>query len=485
MHAMRRSTSIRWEATMSNAEQAAIALTRFGLGARPGDLSTIAGDARGWLARQIERPDAFALRSADLPDRTEAAQALADFLEERRTRRDRRAAPQEGVESPASMTDAPNRSAIAAYTGILRREIVARGRRAAATNDPYAERLVHFWSNHFTVAVQKATVVPFAGLYEREVIRGGLTGSFADLALAAARHPAMLLYLDQAQSAGPNSAAGRRRGAGLNENLAREILELHLLGPQGGYSQADVTEFAKALTGWTIAGPRLQRFTGDAPQGAFVFVDAMHEPGPRMFMGKRYPEAGEAQARAMLLDAARQPACARRVSERLVRHVIADAPPPRAVEALERVFLETEGDLASLHKALIGRPEAWAVEQRKFKTPNEFIISSLRALDISAPDPVMLTGAFEILGQQPFRAPSPEGWADDAPSWAAPDAVMKRLEWAEALAARTDARARPEAVAEAALGPLLASGAREAIQRAESSAQGLVLMLMSPEFQRR
>jgi uncharacterized protein (DUF1800 family) len=464
------------------------ATNRFGLGARPDDSSRIAPDPRGWLTQQIEYPASFQLNAPSLPDRTQVARALASFLIAQRDRMN---------SGPGNLSAAEQVAAVAlplrALNQIAADEILVRTRHGLQTDSDFAERLVYFWSNHFTVAATKATTIPWVGLYEREVIRANLTGRFSDLLIAMAQHPGMLLYLDQAQSIGPDSAIGLRRNSGLNENLAREILELHTLGVQSGYSQTDVNELAKALTGWTVASPRTQRWAPSAQPGDFVFIADWHEPGARTVLGQCYPEDGEAQGRAILLDLARHPATARRVAQQLACHFVADEPPLRAIEQLETAFLEHQGDLVSVHKALINLPEAWGsggvggrgMESQKFKSPSEFLLSSLRMLGQRTIEPAPLRSAINLLGQPPFRAPSPAGWPDRASHWAAPDAIMKRLEWSQLLADRLGSRERPEDRLARAVGPALSAETLRAIRRAESQSQGLVLALMSPEFQRR
>jgi uncharacterized protein (DUF1800 family) len=466
------------------------AANRFGLGARPADIARIAPDPRSWLTRQIEQPDCFQLNDPSLPGRPQIAQALTTFLIAQRDRMN---------SGPSNLTAAEQAEAVAlplrALNQIAADEILARTRHGLQTDSDFAERLTYFWSNHFTVAATKATTIPWVGLYEREVIRANLTGRFSDLLIAMAQHPGMLLYLDQAQSIGPNSLIGLRRNSGLNENLAREILELHTVGVQSGYSQTDVTELAKALTGWTIASQRTQRWAPSAQPGDFVFIADWHEPGARTVLGQRYPEGGEAQGRAILLNLARHPATARRIAQQLACHFVADEPPVRAIEQLETAFLEHQGDLIAIHKALIDLPEAWSVgvggggskglDTRKFKSPSEFLLSSLRMLGQRTIEPAPLRNAINLVGQPPFRAPSPAGWPDRASHWAAPDAVMKRLEWSQLLADRLGNRERPEDRLAGALGPALSAETLRAIRRAESQAQGLVLALMSPEFQRR
>jgi len=457
-----------------------LALNRFGLGAHPGEAARLGADGEGWLKAQLRRADAFLLSADGLPTAAQAGEAY-------RAQRQQRQAQASAEAGQAPPPAPPNAVDLERSRQLLLREGQARAQRHLTSNDHFAERLVRFWSNHFTIAAVKGTVLPFVGLYERAAIRPNLTGSFEALLLASATSQGMLTYLDQFQSVGPNSLAGKRRGRGLNENYARELLELHTLGVNGGYTQADVTELARALTGWTIAGPQLQRLAPQAEPYSFVFVPALHEPGTRTVLGKRYPEGGEAQGRTILHDLVRHPATARYIAGRLARHFAGDQPPPSLVRRLEKTFLDTEGDLPSLHAALLDGPEAWAAEPLKFKQPEEFLISALRAIGLREVEGRAYSAGLDLMGQPFWRPPSPEGWPDDAESWAAPDALIKRLEWAQALARRVAPQlpARPQDLGAAVLGPALSAATGEAVSRAESAAQGLTLLLMSPEFQRR
>ncbi|MGF1461654.1 MAG: DUF1800 family protein [Maricaulaceae bacterium] len=459
---------------------AAIALTRFGMGARPAEIAAIAQDPQGALQSHLDAPEP--LDAAGLKSGAEAAaESFAYFA--RRRERLRQNTNQDGVYDPDTDENFPEdtrREIGRLVRATLGQEVSARTRHAMTTPTGFHERLVRFWSNHFTVAATTAQTLAITGPYEREAIRPHVTGRFADLLSAVVRHPGMLVYLDNIFSVGPNSRAGRRIGRGLNENLAREILELHTLGVDGGYDQADVEAFARALTGWSVGNPRF----GQARMGQFVFAAPLHEPGPQTVLGKRYAEDGEAQAQAILDDLARHPATARTVATKLARHFIADAPPAGAIARLEAVFLETDGDLKALSLALLDEDAAWDQALSKMKTPEEFFLSAGRALDIPTLRPEALTGVYRALGQRPFGAPSPKGWPDDAESWAGPDALMKRLEWSSAAAQRVGGR-DPKAWLDTALGPLASEATRLAVSRAESREQGLTLALMSPEFQRR
>ncbi|WGF89261.1 DUF1800 domain-containing protein [Marinivivus vitaminiproducens] len=448
----------------------AIALNRFGLGARG---NAPPGDPRAWLLEQIPsfeaRPAAFASARTTPEIAREHAEDRADLtdldpearMEKRKVLRQRARA-------------------------LYRDEVGMRVTAALTTPAPFVERLVHFWSNHFAISADKPQVTALAGAFEREAIRPHVLGRFEDMLLAVERHPAMLLFLDQVRSVGPNSrrarrAAERGRRLGINENLAREILELHTLGARGGYTQHDVGAFALALSGWTVDG-----MGGDADEtGAFRFRPQMHEPGPRTLLGRTYAEDGADQARAVLRDVAASEATARHVATKLARHFIADDPPPGAVDRLTAAFVSSGGDLPEVYRALIGLPDAWDARSRKFKTPWEWTISALRGLGRSEPGSAQVVALLNQLGQPTWQPRSPAGYDDVAGSWAAPEALVRRIEIALRLARpagdRIDARERAPAL----LPGVLTERTQTQIARAESPATALALMLASPEFQRR
>ncbi|MEO6339403.1 MAG: DUF1800 domain-containing protein [Caulobacteraceae bacterium] len=446
---------------------AAIAVTRFGLGARPGEIAAAKSDPRGWLKAQINR------QGADQPggDGAPLPDMRSRFSEFQQYRASLQAA-KDDMEA--------RRMALAPIGQANQAEILARARLASTTPAGFRERWAMFWANHFTVAAKAPQVAVAVGPFEREAVRPHVFGRFEEMLFATSRHPGMLMYLDQAQSIGPASTAGQRRGGGLNENLAREILELHTVGADAGYTQADVTEFARALTGWSMGGAN-----AGPEAGAYIYRVAMHEPGGRTVMGRSYREGQEDQAARILTDLAASPKTARHLARKLAIHFVADEPPPALTARLERAYLDSQGDLAAVATALIDAPEAWAAPQAKLKTPYEFLVSGYRAAG-QAPTraPRELTQPLTALGQPPFRAPQPNGWSDLAGDWAAPDAIVKRLAWAKAFAA-ANAPADPTAAAEQALGARLSAPVRTAIARAETRDEAFALMLMSPEFQRR
>jgi uncharacterized protein (DUF1800 family) len=347
----------------------------------------------------------------------------------------------------------------------------------------FQERLVRFWANHFTVSIQnKIVVAPVAGAYVREAIRPNVMGTFADLLHAAEQHPAMLVYLDNAQSVGPNSFAGQRLDKGLNENLAREILELHTLGVDGGYTQADVTSFAKVLTGWTVPrkGGRMQGTPGE-----FHFEPRIHEPGPQTVVGRRYDEDGVRQGEVVLRDLAQNPATHRHLATKLARHFIADDPPKDSVARIAAAFGHGDGDLRHVYRALIAEDAVWSQPLSKVKSPEEFLVSILRGMSLDDVDQYKVVEALTVLGERPFFASSPQGWPDDTGSWAGPDAIKTRLDYASRVGAKAGASFDARELSTQMMGDVVSPRTKEALARAASPAQGLTLLLMSPEFQRR
>jgi uncharacterized protein (DUF1800 family) len=297
--------------------------------------------------------------------------------------------------------------------------------------------------------------------------------------LAVESHPAMLIYLDNARSIGPDSIAGVRQKRGLNENLAREILELHTLGVRSVYSQEDVTRFANVITGWTVIAPRQD----PARAGEFVFNPNMHQPGAQTVIGRSYPDNGVEQGRAVLAALAQHPATAKHVATKLARHFVADEPPPALVERLAKRFLATQGDLKEVTKTLVTAPEAWDAPRAKLKRPGEWIIASLRAVGVTPPDIGPVMQAHNLLGEPLWRPSAPKGFSDESAPWL--DGLAQRLDIANQLARRVGGQADPREVFEETLAPIASTETRQAITRAESRPQALALLFMAPEFQRR
>ena len=467
--------------------EAALALHRFGLGPRPGAIAALASDARGALLAEINRADAGRIADPALPASGESARLAFQFQQQQRAARQAeraaRAAAPEAQPNPSSpqKQDAPpaNPPAPRVPQQLYVREAEARIHAAASAEIGFVERLVWFWSNHFCVSADKGGVRPICGAYEREAIRAHVLGRFSDMLMAVEAHPAMLLYLDNARSIGPQSLAGLRQKRGLNENLAREILELHTLGVRTVYTQADVTSFANVITGWTVTTPRQDAMRA----GEFEFNGRMHQPGPQTVIGKVYPDTGVEQGRAVLKTLAHHSATALHIATKLARHFIADDPPPALVQRLTRRFLETGGDLKELAKTLIAAPESWDPALRKLKRPAEWIAAALRAANVTAPETGPVMQAYNLLGEPLWRPSAPKGFSDESGPWL--DGLAQRLDIANQIARRMSADADPRQMLDESLGPLASSETRQAITRAESRPQAFALLFMAPEFQRR
>jgi uncharacterized protein (DUF1800 family) len=456
--------------------QAALALHRFGVGPRAGSIAAIASDPRGALLAELDRPGAGRISDPDLLTSGVAARVAFAYQQAPGSggapeMKDQSAAPPASAPKPNPGPSVPQQIYLA--------EAKARIHAALAADVGFVERLVWFWSNHFCVSADKGNVRQICGAYEREVIRANVLGRFGDMLLAAESHPAMLIYLDNARSIGPDSMAGLRQKRGLNENLAREILELHTLGVRTVYTQDDVTRFANVITGWTVVPFRQDALRG----GEFDFNPRMHQPGAQTVIGKSYSDGGLEQGRAVLATLARHPATAKHVATKLARHFVADEPPPALVDRLAKRFLATQGDLKEVGKALVAAPESWEAPRAKLKRPGEWVVAALRAVGVTPAEIGPVMQAHNLLGEPLWRPSAPKGFADESAPWL--DGLAQRLDIANQFARRLGAEADPRDVFEEALAPLASDETRQAITRAESRPQALALLFMAPEFQRR
>ena len=463
---------------------AVVALNRFGLGAEPGDVLRIASNPRAALITELD-PDVALLDSADLPATPDVVAALRQIQMERKTARAGAsdaapAAPaMDGLQTDMATAAGDAASGPPTPDQFYMAEIAARIDRVRQADAGYVERLVAFWTNHFAVEAATGEIERgLVGAFEREAIRPHVLGRFADMLDAVTRHPAMLAYLNNETSIGPNSPAGVKTGRGLNENHARELMELHTIGVNGGYTQADVIALAKVLSGWSFSRGASDR----DPIGAFVFRAGAHEPGAQTVLGKVYAEGGENQGQAVLADLANSPATATHIATELARSFVADDPPASLVARLATSFQTSGGDLLQLSRDLVASDEAWQ-GPGKFRTPQQFVWAATRALDVQ-PKPALVRRVLTTLGQMPWDPPSPAGFDDTSATWLAPDAMTSRLDAAEQFAELADPTVDPAALADDLFGGSISPKTREAVARAESQAQGLALLLMSPEFQR-
>ncbi|KJC55575.1 hypothetical protein UB31_00990 [Bradyrhizobium sp. LTSP849] len=521
-----------------DSQAALVALNRFGFGARggaSGDLINAASDPRGFVKAELARPSGVLLEAPGLQSTPQLGQAVFAYQDQVKQAREAAAkavAPTEAqpAQTPADqkpglrrnlslntvateiagqMTEAkptdnkpadnamkpdamqpaiapPAAKAAPQPLNVIqktfRAEALARLQRATLVDCGFTERLVVFWSNHFCISASKGELARmWAGAFEREAIRPHVLGRFADMLKAVEQHPAMLFFLDNQQSLGPDSRAGQNRKRGLNENLAREIMELHTLGVGGGYTQEDVTSLARIITGWTFAGRQGQL----GVPGSFVFNTNAHQPGPQMLLGKTYEATGLSQGEAALADIARHPATANFVATKFVRHFVADDPPQPLVARLRDVFVKTDGDLKALATALVDSDEAWQAPLTKMRSPYDFVIASGRLLARVPEDPGGYLNNLNLLGQPLWTPAGPNGFPDTSAAWAAPEGMKLRLDIASQMGARLGNNIDPLDLLEFAAADAASVETRRTIERAESRQQALALLLMSPEMQRR
>jgi uncharacterized protein (DUF1800 family) len=512
---------------------ALVALNRFGFGARGGasdDFVNAASDPRGFVKAELVRPNGALLEVPGLQPTPVLAKAIFAYqfeVQQARAAAKAGAAPSSEGPPPANPDAKPQRrnlslsdlaqqiapkepamqsagnsaapSAAEAMTPnaaapkpappqlnviqkTFRTEALARIQRAALADCGFVERLVVFWSNQFCISAGKGGLARmWAGSFEREAIRPHVLGRFADMLKVVEQHPAMLFFLDNQQSLGPNSRAGINRNRGLNENLAREIMELHTLGVDGGYSQDDVTSLARIITGWTFAGRQGQL---GAP-GSFVFNANAHEPGAQRVLGKLYNAGGVEQGETVLTDIARHPSTAKFIATKFVRHFVADDPPPALVTRLQDVFTRTDGDLKALAVALVDSNEAWAAPITKMRSPYEYLVAATRIQARIPEDPGGFLGGLNVLGQPLWSPAGPNGFPDSNAAWAAPEGMKLRLDIASQVAARMNNIIDPRELLELAAADAASEDTRRTIARAESRQQAMAILLMSPEFQRR
>jgi uncharacterized protein (DUF1800 family) len=520
-----------------DSQAALIALNRFGFGARggaSGDFVNAASDPRGFAKADLSRPNGALLEVPGLLPTPALAHAVFEYEfelkqtreaaaksgasmpgseanpepKEAKPRRDpslnsvamemspkepAKAATENAGADPAMAADEAMRSSTAKkppapqpplniIQKTYRAEALARLQRAVIADSGFVERLVVFWSNHFCISANKGGLARmWAGSFEREAIRPHVLGRFGDMLKAVEQHPAMLFFLDNQQSLGPDSRAGQNRKRGLNENLAREIMELHTLGVGGGYSQDDVTSLARIITGWTFAGREGKLGT----PGSFVFNANAHEPGAQRLLGKVYEDDGIAQGEAALADIARHPSTAKFIATKFARHFVADDPPPALVARLQGVFRKSDGDLKALAVALLDSDEAWQAPPTKLRSPYEFLVATGRLLARIPDDASRYLGGLNLLGQPLWSPAGPNGFSDTNAAWAAPEGMKLRLDISSQIATRLGDGIDPRDLLELAAADAVSPETRRTIERAESRQQALALLLMSPEFQRR
>ncbi len=444
------------------------ATSRLGYGPSPATAQAAQGDPKSWALQQIDAAYAASRQApiipADLARFNEPVNDIArDFQAERESRRVARATAAPAISASSGMaTMAPAQAALPAEAGFSREmQQTAAAWRVMACSDPDMEnpllaRMTEFWFNHLNVFTGKGAVRPFVGNYMVNVIRANALGKFEDLLLASARHPAMLLYLDQAQS----------NVRGINENYARELMELHTLGVNSGYTQNDVHELARILTGWTVALPRGE---------GFVFAPRLHDNGDKMLLGRTFKSGGVQEGEDAIRMLARQPATAQRIARRLATTFVADKPSQALVDQLAATFTATQGDIRAVMKALVNSPDFWRADNTLFKTPLDFACSALTAGGGAKErrDIALSLGFLAQAGQPMHGWQTPDGYKTDAATWLAPEALTRRADYAITLGTRMQEPTY--------LQPFLSAASRERIAR-EAPGVRSGLMLASPDF---
>ena len=444
------------------AARARIALQRFGLGPKPGVLERIADDPVAALKAELDQADIAAITDATLPNKAVAGRASqGDFF---------------------------------AADGIRQRELRARVEKHLSVEIGFVERLVLFWSNHFSMSVNKDFVIRATyGQLERDVIRKTVLGKFVQMHLGVLQHPAMIRYLDNDYSIGPRSKRGREWGSGFNENLARETLELHALGTGGGYSETDVTNMARVLTGWSyVQGWQVEsgwEGATAAKNGQFICRPDWHEPGAIEIMGTSYAPGGLKQGEAVIRDLARKRATAEHIAFKLIRHFVTDEPTPAMVEPVAAAFRGSGGDLKATALALIDLPAAWSEEHSKIRTPYELAIARFRALGTTYSDDAVwaFTEPLRAMNHMPWERPAPDGFSDENFTWLDPDGMTIRLDTSllSVDVYAPEFRQEPLKLARALYGQSLSRDAAQALTWLTDRRVGLTLLFMTPDFQRR
>jgi len=458
-----------------NMTPAAIAVNRFGLGAVANEPAP--SNPKQWLHQQLKNYNPSPAAWEKQP-RTDALIKKHTALKTNKSY---------NKAEKKMMRRSFNRNARKAYDAAINMRMQS----AITTNTPFVERLVHFWANHFAISIEKPDVRYLAAAYELDAIRPFILGDFKDMLMAVEKHPAMLLYLNQANSIGPNSRTAvkvnKRRpqkSRGLNENLAREIMELHTLGVRSGYTQSDVTEFAKALTGWSTHRRTKGKNISVGKHG-FIFRETVHEPGTRTILGKPYAQKGLQQAEAVLEDLANSEETAQHLATKLARHFVSDNPPESLVKKLTDAYMQNQGNLSSMYKVLIEAPEAWTPHPGKFKTPWEWLVSILRGTHQTAFKKIKISQVMKQLSHPVWKPGSPAGYDDLSASWLAPNALLRRVEVAQRLASFFNDRFDARQLGQKILLDAMSKETQTEINRSESAVSGLALLFVSPEFLRR
>jgi len=443
-----------------------IAVNRFGYGARGDELIQAERDPKTWIKSTL-LPVSF---DTSLPHSNDIFISHNNYQQQKKQPKNQN--------KKISSNSSDNKMMKNSARDALRSMSVDTLTQAIHSSHSVSWRLLDFFSNHFSVTANGRLMAGLAGTLEREAIAPHLLSNFEDMLLAVEQHPAMLIYLNNEKSFGPNSKIAKKRKKGLNENLAREIMELHTLGVDGGYTQADVVELAKAITGWSVKNVKKEGSAG------FIFRPTGHEPGSRVLLGKKYSQNGIRQGQQILRDLAMHPSTIKHICYKLAHHFVSEKPSEVLLSKMEATWRKTQGNIKQVMYSLFDAEESWLASTQKFKTPRDFVISLYRAVAPQKINDRFLLNSLINLGQKPFSAGSPAGFSDDTSDWLGASALMARVDWSTMAVAYLK-KPNSEKIMTVALGSSVSQHTYQTVMRAESRQQAMALLLMSPEFQRR
>lgn len=446
--------------------EAQIACHRFGLGAKPNEINQATQmGGKDFLLNQLNRYE----KSPKLIAALASSNYIIKDIEDRR-----RSAKKSFKGDISKLKDAQKKIKAHIRTSYIK-AVLTRHKQATLTAESFNERLVYFWQNHFAISAEKINVKALAASFENEAIRQHVMGNFSDMLVAVAKHPAMQIFLDNFKSIGPNSRIGKKRKKGLNENLAREILELHTLGVDNGYSQQDIIAFANMLTGWSV---------GYKKRIGFIFNKSAHEPKSANFMGKKYAQKNIGQAIAAMDFLAVHKNTAAYIAQKLTQHFAGNKNPKTTKDLTNKLtqsFIKTGGQLKPLYKILIHHSACWANEPLRFRTPNEWVIATTRAAQNFKLKPKALNNGLKNMGQPPYFPGSPAGWPDQDKHWNSPSAFVQKWQHAKLLAKAISQTPKDYVII--CLGENVDEHTVLAMRKAKTKHSALTLFLLSEQMQ--
>ena len=461
--------------------EAVIATNRFGMGAQPGEIDSARLNPKEWLINSLSN----ITPPKEAPTSIRMLQAWKQLNHLKKLQKRINEQKSQNLKRPKQLSkEQQEKIKLLAAGNLLKTNSGLIVKESIQSNHSINFRLLDFFSNHFSVSAHSTSLRFLAPTFDWEAIAPNLTGPFSKMLTSAVSHPAMLLYLDNNNNAGPNSLKAKKNSSiGLNENLAREILELHTMGVNSDYTQQDIQELAKAITGWSSI--KKSKIVKNSIKQAFLYRENYHEPGDRKILGKVYKEVkgSNQQAISILTDLANHPKTANHICTKLARHFTKDEPDISLIKEMTSTWLKTNGTIKSVMETMILSKSSWQSETLKFKSPREFLISAYRTIpDISKTlENKDYYDNLKHLRQEPYSAGSPDGFGDTKSTWDSSDELFNRIDWCTHFSSRLKQPSSLELL-KIALGNSISTNSLKVIQRAESQRQAVSLLLMSPEF---